>query len=119
MGTYVLDFDCCTFHQTEVPDEVLQLQPAQTFSCNMIILDDECPQAIPQHANTLTPPIVDIPANVHPALISVLQDFKIFIAFFNRIGYHRTHHKHWGSITNQSSTSSDSILLCRKSPPAT
>ena len=65
---YVLDFDRCTFHRTEVPDASLP--------CNMITLDDECPQAIPTTRKHTNLPTVDMPADVHPALMSVLQEYK-------------------------------------------
>lgn len=73
---YVLDFDQCTFYQTEDPHEVLQLQSAKTSPCNMITLDDECPQAIPVACKHTSSPTIDMPADVHPALMFVLQEFK-------------------------------------------
>ena len=73
---YVLDFDHCNFYRTECPDEVLQLQSAQARPCNMITMDDECPQAMPTACKHATSPTVDMPADVHPALTSVLQEFK-------------------------------------------
>ena len=54
---YVLDFEQCTFYCSKNPEEVLQLQPAQTIPqpLHMITIDDECPQAIPtpcKHTHT-------------------------------------------------------------------
>ena len=73
---YIIDFDQCTFHRTENPDEVLQLQPTQTSSCHMITLDDELPQAIPTACTGTNPTTVDMPVDVHPALTPILQKFK-------------------------------------------
>ena len=42
----------------------------------MITLDDECPQATPIACKNTTSSTVDMPADVHPALTSVLQEFK-------------------------------------------
>ena len=46
---YVLDFEQCTFHRAQNPEEVLQLFPTQAIShpLHTITMDDDCPQAVP------------------------------------------------------------------------
>ena len=77
---YIIDFEQCTFYRTENPDEVLQLQPTQTSSCHMITLDDELPQAIHTTCTGTSPTTVNMPVDVHPALIPTLQNFKSLIS---------------------------------------
>ena len=51
-------------------------------------MDDECPQAIPSACKNTISPIVDMPSDVHPALTTVLQEFKSL--FSRELGKTRT-----------------------------
>ena len=80
---YVLDFQQCTYHRSQNPEEVLQLQPAwghpphtMPQPLHTITVDDECPQAIPIPCKQTSIPTVDMPTDIHPALNATLEEFK-------------------------------------------
>ena len=68
----ILDFKTNTFHTA---NSALQgsLLLQSLHSC-MLILDDECPQAMPSKALAVDTDTVDMPTDYHPALRQVLQD---------------------------------------------
>ena len=68
----ILDFKTNTFHtaNSALQGNLLLQSP---HSC-MLILDDECPQAMPSKALAVDTDTVDMPTDYHPALRQVLQD---------------------------------------------
>jgi len=74
---FVLNFKQGIFHRAEYPSQVLQLQPAESTSCQMITIGDDCPQAILTRCKDPSPTKEDTPSDVHSNLIPVLE-FKEF-----------------------------------------
>ena len=72
----VLDFSQQAVYQTDNPSFRVDIPPVRVSSCNALTLDDELPQAIPTAVkNTGTTP-VDMPKDVHPDLIHIINDHK-------------------------------------------
>ena len=73
---FVLNFKQKTFYRAEYPDQSLKLWPAKSASCHVITIDEDCPQAIPTKCKDHDPVTEDMPKDVHPSLLPVLEEFK-------------------------------------------
>ena len=73
---FILNFQQGTFYRAENPTQMLQLLPAESTSCHLIAMDDDCPQAIPTTCKSHSSTTADMPSEVHPSLTPVLQEFK-------------------------------------------
>ena len=73
---FILNFKQGTFHRAENLIQMLQLLPAESISCHLITMDDDCPQAIPTTCKGHSSTTADMPSEVHPSLTPVLQEFK-------------------------------------------
>ena len=73
---FILNFKQGTFHRTENPMQRMQLLPAESPSCHLITMDDDCPQAIPNKHKDHKSTVEDMPNDVHPSLIPLLDEFK-------------------------------------------
>ena len=56
--------------------QTLQLLPAESISCYLITMDDDCPQAIPTTCKDHSSTTADMPSEVHPSLTPALEEFK-------------------------------------------
>ena len=56
--------------------QMLQLLLAESISCHLITMDDDCPQAIPTTCKDHSSTTANMPSEVHPSLTPVLQEFK-------------------------------------------
>ena len=72
----VLDFSQQAVYQTDNPSFRVDIPPVRMSSYNALTLDDELPQAIPTAVKNTGATPVDMPKDVHPDLIHIINDHK-------------------------------------------
>ena len=73
---FILNFKQAAFHRAENLMQRLQLLPAESLSCHLITMDDDCSQAILIKYKNHRSSVEDISSDVHPRLTPVLEEFK-------------------------------------------
>ena len=68
----IIDFEKCTFHSRGSMPQEGKLSLRETNSC-MLVLDEDCQQAVPFKDNATRDVELDTPRDYHPALGTVLK----------------------------------------------
>ena len=73
---FVLNFETGTYYRANTPTQVWPLQLTALRSCGTVAIDEDVPQAIPTRCSNQDDDQLEMPTNVHPELMSVVQDFE-------------------------------------------
>ena len=71
---FVLNFETGTYYRANTPTQVLPLQLTALRSYGTVAIDEDVPQAIPTRCSNQDDDQLEMSTNVHPELMSVVQD---------------------------------------------
>ena len=72
----IMDFSQQAVHQPNNPSFKLDMPLVRMSSCNALALDDELPQALPTTIKSTSTMPIEMPEDVHPDLVHLINNYK-------------------------------------------